>query len=84
MVHPDLRAFLGTSALMVAFVESVKFASTHPRGPRVSSVLARKVTHIGAGPIFLATWPLFSADTGRYVAACVPLTMTLKFAATGQ
>jgi len=76
----DVRAFALTSVLMVIFVETVKAAAA--RG--LSTQTARKCMHIGAGPIFLATWPLFSAGgAGARWCGVVPLTMTVKFALTG-
>lgn len=46
--------------------------------------LSRKVIHIGTGPLFVLTWPLFShAGYARYLAALVPFTLTLIFLATG-
>eukprot|EP00241_Pyramimonas_parkeae_P021860 CAMPEP_0114318674 /NCGR_PEP_ID=MMETSP0059-20121206/24785_1 /TAXON_ID=36894 /ORGANISM="Pyramimonas parkeae, Strain CCMP726" /LENGTH=242 /DNA_ID=CAMNT_0001445533 /DNA_START=490 /DNA_END=1215 /DNA_ORIENTATION=- len=46
--------------------------------------LSRKIIHIGTGPLFIATWPLFSeASSARYMAALVPLSICLQFAAVG-
>jgi hypothetical protein len=36
-----------------------------------------------AGPIFMLTWPFFSSKKSSWIAACVPLAMTLKFALVG-
>jgi hypothetical protein len=78
-VHRDLVAFGVTSLAMVLFVEGVKAAAA--RG-LCSSVVARKCMHVGAGPIFVLHWPLFT-EGGAQIASLVPLAMTLKFAATG-
>ena len=38
---------------------------------------------MSAGPVFMLTWPYFKGKESSWVAACVPLAMTLKFAAVG-
>jgi phytol kinase len=50
----------------------------------ISSWLSRKMIHIGTGPIFVASW-LFFQDTpsARYLAALVPLAITIQFALVG-
>lgn len=46
--------------------------------------LSRKIIHIGAGPLFVACWNLFSsAAYARYVVALVPLAITLQFGLVG-
>lgn len=75
----DLLAFGASSLSMVVFVESVKALAA--RGV-FSSVVSRKIMHMGCGPLFILTWPLFS-EHGSLVASLVPLVMSLKFAATG-
>jgi len=50
----------------------------------VSSSISRKIIHIGTGPIFVLCWLLFNdAPIARYLAAIVPLGITLQFAAVG-
>jgi dolichol kinase len=75
----DVLAFAASSMGMVVFVESVKALAAHGV---CSSVVARKFMHIGCGPLFVLTWPLFTQQ-GSSIASLVPLAMTLKFAATG-
>lgn len=75
----DMLAFGASSLGMVVFVESVKALAA--KGV-CSSVVARKCMHIGCGPLFILTWPLFTQQ-GASIASLVPLAMTLKFAATG-
>ena len=50
----------------------------------VSSDLSRKIIHIGTGPIFVLCW-LFFNDSGfaPFLAAVVPLGITLQFALVG-
>ena len=50
----------------------------------LSSAWARKLMHMGIGPVFLLCWPLFgSSPWSPYIAASIPGVMTLKFAAIG-
>ena len=50
----------------------------------MSSALSRKIIHMGTGPIFVLCWLLFP-DTGlaRYLAALIPLAITVQFALVG-
>jgi phytol kinase len=50
----------------------------------ISSHLSRKIIHMGTGPLFVLCWFLFS-DTpiSRYLAALVPLAITLQFIFVG-
>jgi phytol kinase len=50
----------------------------------VASSVSRKIIHIGTGPIFVLCWLLFNdAPIARYLAAIVPLGITLQFAMVG-
>ena len=50
----------------------------------ISSQLSRKIIHIGTGPIFVLCWLLFtSAANARYLAAIVPLGITIQFFLVG-
>lgn len=50
----------------------------------VSSELSRKIIHIGTGPIFIVCWLLFpEMKWSPYLAAIVPLIITLQFALVG-
>jgi len=50
----------------------------------VSSALSRKIIHIGTGPIFVLCWLLFNGDRiAPFLAAIVPLGITLQFALVG-
>src|SRR3989304_4521067 len=51
-----------------------------PRPPPPS----RKIIHVGTGPLFVLCWLLFSpASTARFMAALVPLAITVQFALVG-
>ena len=51
----------------------------------ISAHLSRKIIHMGTGPIFVACWLLFeNTSTARYLAALVPLLITLQFFFVGM
>lgn len=75
----DAQACLMSSLIMITTVECVKALTG-----LMDRKLTRKIMHLAAGPVFMLTWPFFSAEkSGRLWAAAVPLGMTLKFALTG-
>ena len=50
----------------------------------ISSQDSRKIIHMGTGPIFVVCWLLFTdAPSSRYLAALVPLAITVQFALVG-
>jgi phytol kinase len=50
----------------------------------ISSHLSRKFIHIGTGPLFVLCWLLFTPSiSSRFLAAVVPLSITLQFALVG-
>jgi phytol kinase len=50
----------------------------------ISSLISRKIIHIGTGPIYVICWLLFpDIPNARYLAALVPLLITLQFALIG-
>jgi phytol kinase len=50
----------------------------------ISGPLSRKIIHMGTGPIFVLCWLLFPAvPLSRYLAALVPLAITVQFALVG-
>lgn len=50
----------------------------------ISSMISRKIIHIGTGPIFVLCWLLFNdSPTAPWLAALVPLAITLQFALVG-
>ena len=47
----------------------------------ISSMISRKIIHIGTGPIFVLCWLLFNdRPIAPFLAAIVPLGITLQFA----
>jgi phytol kinase len=50
----------------------------------IEARLSRKIIHIGTGPIFVLCWLLFAETPyARYLAALVPLLITVQFALVG-
>jgi phytol kinase len=50
----------------------------------IESSLSRKVIHIGTGPIFVLSWLFFQEDPlSRWLAALIPLAITLQFILVG-
>lgn len=77
----DARALLLTSLAMVSYAEGVKLLATRNI---CASTTARKLMHIGCGPIFLLCWPLFSSlPSASYFAAGAPLALTSFFTIVG-
>jgi phytol kinase len=51
----------------------------------LEATLSRKLIHIGTGPLFVLCWIFFSpAPIARYLAAVVPLLLTLRLLAIGM
>jgi phytol kinase len=81
MLSNNLFAFVITLAVAVAWLRLNDFAAH--RG-WVSSRLSRKIIHMGTGPLFVLCWPLFtSSPLSRYIAALVPLAITIQFILVG-
>ena len=50
----------------------------------ISGPLSRKIIHTGTGPIFVLCWLLFpEIQLSRYLAALIPLAITIQFAMVG-
>jgi len=50
----------------------------------ISSEISRKIIHIGTGPIFVLCWLLFNnSPSAPFLAAVIPLGITLQFALVG-
>jgi phytol kinase len=82
MLHNNLIALLLTFAIALAWLRLNDYAAH--RG-WVSSHLSRKIIHIGTGPVFVLCWLLFSeAAISRWLAALVPLAITVQFALVGS
>ncbi len=81
MLHNNFLALIVTFAISLLWLRVNDFAAA--RG-WVSSRLSRKIIHIGTGPLFVLCWLLFDdTASARYLAALVPLVITLQFALIG-
>jgi len=70
-----------TFAIAIAFLRLMDFFAH--RG-FIESKLSRKFIHIGTGPIFVLCWLMFpEANSSRYLAALVPLLITVQFILVG-
>lgn len=77
----NIIATIITFVISIIFLRSMDFIAH--RG-FIDSKLSRKIIHIGTGPIFVLCWFLFQ-DTpdARWLAALVPLVITIQFALIG-
>ena len=74
-------ATIFTFAIAIAFLRLMDFFAH--RG-FIESKLSRKFIHIGTGPIFVLCWLMFpEANISRYLAALVPLLITVQFILVG-
>lgn len=74
-------ALLITLIIALVWLRLVDFIAT--RG-WIDSDLSRKIIHIGTGPIFVLCWLLFNDhDDARWLAALVPLLITIQFLLVG-
>lgn len=70
-----------TFLIAVAFLRLMDFLAQ--RGI-IESRLSRKLIHIGTGPIFVLCWLMYpDVFIGRWLAALVPLMITIQFALVG-
>lgn len=74
-------ATLITFAIAIAFLRVMDFFAHQGW---IESKLSRKFIHIGTGPIFVLCWLLFpDIPSARYLAALVPLLITVQFILVG-
>ncbi len=77
----DIIALVITFAAALAWL---RLLDTLARKGALSRHLARKLIHIGTGPIFVLCWLLYSGGPqSRWLAALVPAAITLQFALIG-
>src|SRR5215203_4788867 len=79
-MNPYLATIL-TFAIAIAFLRLMDFFAH--RG-WIESKTSRKLIHIGTGPIFVLCWLMFpDLPVSRWLAALVPLLITVEFALVG-
>ncbi len=78
---PIILAFIITLGLAIIWLRINDFLVTKKV---LNNQLSRKIIHIGTGPIFVLCWSLFpDFSYSRYVAALVPLLITVQFILIG-
>ena len=81
MLNHNWQAFLLTAFLSVVWLRLVDFIA---HKGWIDSPLSRKIIHIGTGPIFVLCWLFFNPAPGaRFLAAIIPLMITVQFALIG-
>lgn len=81
MLKNNLLALILTLIASLLWLRLIDFAAH--RG-WIESKLSRKIIHIGTGPIFVLCWLLFlDTPAARYLAALIPLMITLQFVLVG-
>jgi phytol kinase len=74
-------------ALLLTFIVSLIWLRLNDYAAHkgwISGELSRKLIHIGTGPIFVLCWLIFPSTTiSKYIAALVPLAITLQFLLVG-
>ncbi|HOM67158.1 MAG TPA: phosphatidate cytidylyltransferase [Brevefilum fermentans] len=81
MLNNNLLALVLTVLIAIVWLRLNDFIAH--RG-WVSSVISRKIIHIGTGPIFVLCWLLFNeTPSAPYLAALIPLAITIQFALVG-
>ena len=79
-----MNPFLATVLTFVAAIGWLRLMDFFAHKGWIESRLSRKIIHIGTGPIFVLCWLMF-ADVwySRYLAALVPLLITIQFLLVG-
>ncbi len=81
MLQNNLLALIFTFILALLWLRLNDFAAH--RG-WISPQLSRKFIHIGTGPIYVASWLFFrESPSARFLAALVPLLITIQFGLVG-
>jgi phytol kinase len=81
LMMQDGLATITTFAIALAWLRLIDTLASRKL---ITSQLSRKIIHTGTGPLFVLSWFLYSeANYTRYLAAAVPLVITLQFIAVG-
>jgi phytol kinase len=82
MLNNNLVALALTLVIALAWLRLNDFAA---HKGWISSQISRKIIHVGTGPIFVLCWLFFNdLALSPYLAALVPLGITLQFALVGS
>jgi len=78
----DIAALVISFGLALLWLRSMDFLAH--RG-LIGQKLSRKIIHIGTGPIYILCWNFFSFNpSARYLAALIPLAITIQFFFVGM
>lgn len=81
MLMPTVYATIATLAASLIFLRLMDLIA---HKGWITSRLSRKIIHIGTGPLFVLCWVLFpDVWYARWLAAAVPLMITIQFALIG-
>jgi len=81
VIQNEYLAFFITIIIAVGWLRLIDFLAARGMFP---AVISRKIIHIGTGPIFVLCWILFpDTSASRYLAAIIPLLITLQFLLVG-
>lgn len=79
-----LNAYIATILTFLIAIFFLRFMDFLAQRGVIESRLSRKLIHIGTGPIFVLCWLMYSdAPVSRWLAALVPLLITVQFALVG-
>jgi phytol kinase len=79
-----MNPILATGLTFAAAIAWLRLMDFFAHKGWIESRLSRKIIHIGTGPIFVLCWLLFPGFWySRYLAALVPLLITVQFALVG-
>lgn len=82
--YPWIQDLIALAITFAAALLWLRLLDTLARTKAISRHLARKLIHIGTGPIFILCWLLYSGGPqSRWLAALVPAAITLQFALIG-
>ena len=79
-----MNPYLATLLTLVIAIIFLRFMDFLAQRGFIESKLSRKFIHIGTGPIFVLCWLMFpDVPISRYLAALVPLLITIQFILVG-
>ena len=84
LTDPLLRDVVATAITFAIALSWLRSVNALAQRGWLEQKLSRKIIHIGTGPLFVLCWNLYSDQAiARYLAALVPLAITLQFLAIG-
>ena len=79
-----MNPYLSTILTFVIAISFLRIMDFFAHSGWIESKMSRKLIHIGTGPIFVFCWLMFpDVNISRYLAALVPLLITIQFVLVG-